>query len=333
MRQFSISTRLGLPSPVWPFVFAALVLFALAALFVVPFALPLGGPEPRAPSDLADENGAFATVDGVTLYYTHLPGDKGPVVLVHGFGGSTVTWNGTMTALAGAGYEVYAVDLAGYGLSEKGWTIDYRESAQAARVLGLMDELGIDQAALVGHSMGGRVVTLIALAHPECVSGLILAAPALAGQGDGGIPIPGWLLNVSVVRRWAQIALRQIGPDLVPDLLRDAAYDDAAITPDLVSGYQRALDTPGWDLALLGITRDGGTSALPRPLSALALPVLLVWGAEDTWVPALEGDALAAALPDTEYIVLEGTGHLPMHEAPEAFNTALLDFLARWVIG
>ncbi|WP_119072438.1 alpha/beta fold hydrolase [Aggregatilinea lenta] len=148
---FARSSLAALP---WPSILAVLVLLALAAVFGLPFVLPLGGPELHAAADLADANGMFATVDNTTLYYTHLPGSQGPVVLVHGFGGSTVTWTGTMAVLARAGYEVYAVDLAGYGLSEKGWDIDYRDSAQAARILGLIGSAW-DRAGRAGRAFDG----------------------------------------------------------------------------------------------------------------------------------------------------------------------------------
>jgi len=82
-----------------------------AALVVLPFALPLGGPETLDPAALADDNGLFVTVEGETLYAVHAAADGPAVVLVHGFGGSTVTWTETLPALAAAGYDAYALDL------------------------------------------------------------------------------------------------------------------------------------------------------------------------------------------------------------------------------
>ena len=116
-----------------------------------------------------------------------------------------------------------------------------------------------------------------------------------------------------------------VGVGVLEDLLRDAAANDSVLSPDLIAGYRRALRTPDWELALLAMLRD--TDRDPPPVSEVQVPTLIVWGAADTWVSPDEGAWLERAIPGAERIVLDGAGHLPMHERPEAFQAALLDFL------
>lgn len=309
----------------WGWWVIALFVFVL---LLVPYLLPLGGPPIVAPATLADDNGAFVEIDGETMYYVHARGgEHGAVLLIHGFGGSTVTWQQTVPALAAAGYDVYAVDLPGFGLSQKGWETDYRHSIQAQRVIGLMDRLGVDRAAVVGHSMGGSVAVHLALAAPERISRLVLVDAALFSSGSGRFSAPGFVLDVPVVRRWAQFGLRRSIDSLFTDLLYDAAYQDDAITPALEKAYKRALHTPGWDTGLLGILRDARANDLPAPVSTIRIPTLIMWGAEDTWVAPADGVRLEGLIAGAQRIEFPGVGHLPMHEAPEDFNAALLSFL------
>lgn len=300
---------------------------AAVGLTALPYGLPLGGPAMVHPSHLADANGAFVQVEGESLYYTHVPGPGEAVVLIHGFGGSTVTWEETGRALAAAGYDVYAVDLLGFGLSQKGWRHDLSHPAQARRVLGLMDALGIERAVIVGHSMGGNVAAHVALSAPERVSGLVLVSAAILGSSNGMQPVPPGLLSLPVVQRWAQIGLRALVVPMFDGLLFDAAALDVTIPPETVEGYRRALQTPEWDLGLLALTRDADRNGLPAPLSTLRVPTLILWGAEDRWVAPDNGVQLEALIAGAQRIEFAGVGHLPMHEVPEAFNTALLAFL------
>jgi pimeloyl-ACP methyl ester carboxylesterase len=309
----------------WPWVLLSAALLALFIVLALPYILPLGGPETIDPADLADPDGAFIEVEGARLYYTHTPGPGAAVVLIHGMGGSTVSWQSTVPALSTAGYDVYAVDLPGFGLSDKGWDADYSLETQAARVIGWLDALGVGQAHIVGHSMGGRVAAYLALAHPDRVASLTLVAGAVLGEH--GWSVPGWALDLPFARRWARIGLRRVVPEMFEDLLRDATYDDDVITPALLDAYRRPLHTPEWDLGLLGIVRDSGQNDLPAPVSAIRAPTLLLWGAHDTWVSPADGVQLERLIPGARRITFEGAGHLPMHEAPDAFNTALLDFL------
>lgn len=310
-----------------------LLLGAAIVVFALPYTLPLDNTVMQHPSEFADANGAFVRVSGEGLYYTHTPGSGEVVLLLHGFGGSTVTWIDTAPALAAAGYDVYAVDMLGFGLSDKGWQHDYSHPAQAARVIGLMDALGIDRAVIIGHSMGGNVAAHLALSYPERVSALVLVSAAIvdnsaAAHGGSFLPVPPGLLKLPFVRQWGQVLSREFIAPMFDDLLASAATDDSVIRPEIVEGYRRALRTPEWDLGLMGMTRDGDRNALPALLDTLDLPVLLLWGAADTWVPASNSVRLEALIPGAQRVEFAGVGHLPMHEAPDLFNAALLEFLA-----
>jgi pimeloyl-ACP methyl ester carboxylesterase len=312
----------------WRFWVAGVVGLIVFVLVALPFLLPLGGPKTVPPVALADPNGAFVEIDGKTLYYVHAPGSGEAVVLIHGFGGSTVTWASLIPALAAAGYDVYAIDLLGFGLSEKGWRYDYSHAAQARRVVQFMDARGIDRADIVGHSMGGDVAAYIALNHPERVNRLVLVSAAIL-VGDTRLAVPPFVLDVPFLRQWARLGMRHVLAPELEGLLLGASYDDAMITPEIEAGYQRALNTPDWDLGLLGIMRDMNRSTLPAPLGDIQAPTLILWGAEDTWVSPQDGVRLEQMIPDATRVEFARTGHLPMHEVPEAFNAELVTFLDR----
>lgn len=311
-------------APGWRFWLSTVVLLVVFALVVLPYLLPLSG-ETVPPETLIDPDGFFTTLDDGTLYAVHAPGDGLAVLLLHGFGGATVTWRETIPALAEAGCDVYALDMLGFGLSDKVFDADYSHAAQARRVLEWMDATGLERAALVGHSMGGDVAARIALSAPERVSHLVLVSAAVEGQGHHQYQVPGFVLDVPFLRRWARVGLRQAVPMYLDDILRDSVEDDSAVTPELIADYRRVLRTPDWDLALLGMLRAADED--PAPVAELNAPTLIVWGTADNIVPPEQGVWLEQTIPGAERETLDGAGHLLMHEQPEAFQAALLNFL------
>jgi pimeloyl-ACP methyl ester carboxylesterase len=306
----------------------------LAFVFLVlPFLLPLPGERGRPASELVPGTGRLLRVAGVQTYVEEAGPESGQaVILIHGFGGSTFSWRETIPALAAAGYRAVALDLKGFGLADKTLAADYSHAAQAEFVIAVMEALDVEQATLIGHSMGGNVAAHLALAQPERVEKLVLVDAAIVPGGDGGPPFSGasWLARFPPAQRWARLLLRTaVDEARFRSILNSAVYDPVFVDDALVSGYRRSVLVEDWDLALLGIVRDSRDNALPAAPGSLAMPVLLIWGEADTWVATAQGEWLAATISGAEYVTIDKAGHLPMEEQPELFNRILLDFLAR----
>jgi pimeloyl-ACP methyl ester carboxylesterase len=307
------------------------VAFVVAAAVVGPFLLPLPAGADRPATTFIRPYGRLAVLAGTPTYLEVSGPAAGPaVVLVHGFGGSTYSWRYTRPALAAAGYRVLALDLRGFGLSAKTFEGDHTHVAQARLVLAAMDAEGIDDAVLVGHSMGASVVAHAALLAPERARALVLVDAAIGAGADAerSSPAAGVILGIPPVQRLARIAIRTAFGGAAPALLRSAYADPAFPTDADVAAYGEAQQLPDWDLALLAITRDAQRNALPAPVAALGrVPVLVAWGARDPWIPLSRGEVLRDAIPGARWLLVPGAGHLPMEEGRDAFERGLLAFL------
>lgn len=303
----------------------------LAVLLIGPFFLPVSGARGTASAvDLAAENGSFVAVNGLTVY-TEQEGEGEPVIiLLHGYGASVYSWRGVMPALAEYG-TVVAYDRPAFGFTErplpaawKGKPSPYRDSAQPELLVGLLDELGIEQAILVGHSAGGRVAVLTALTYPERVSALVLVDPAVYGEMS-----PGWLQvlsGISQVDRLAPFLVRSIQNRGVEIIYR-AWHNPDLVTDDVVAAYKEPLKLASWDRALWEYSKVAGDASVQERLSELDLPVLVVTGDDDQVVPTDESVQAAADIPGAQLAVFPDCGHVPNEECPAAFLSAVQDFL------
>jgi pimeloyl-ACP methyl ester carboxylesterase len=316
----------------WPRRFAPIALVVLATLTIGPYLLPLPPNPDVSPEAFARPGGRFLTVDGTRTWIQESGPPAGPaVVFLHGFGGSTFSWRETLEPVGEAGFHAIALDLRGFGLSDKRIDADYGHRAQAWFVLAAMDELDLDAAVVVGHSMGGNVAAHMALEAPERVRGLVLVdaatGPDGAGGGPGG-PLLSAALHLPPVQRLARVVLRHTAtPERVSALLRSAYLDPAAVTPDVEAGYLVPQRLADWDLALIGIVRDGGGNALADRFSTIATPTLVIWGDQDPWIPPSAGEEIRDALTDARLAIVADSGHLPFEEQPQAFLAALLPYL------
>ncbi|HEY6119644.1 MAG TPA: alpha/beta fold hydrolase, partial [Pyrinomonadaceae bacterium] len=119
------------------------------------------------------EYSRFANLQGRRVHFQDVGKLDGvPLILIHGFASSTLVWSKVFLRLAAAGFRVIAVDLLGYGYSEKPRRAEYTIEAQAEMIVGLMSHLEIGEAIIVGSSYGGAVAATCALDYPERVTKL-----------------------------------------------------------------------------------------------------------------------------------------------------------------
>src|SRR5258706_10265342 len=121
------------------------------------------------------EHSWFTTIDGARIHYQEAGDEHAPpIMLIHGFISSTLIWDEVFLPLAQSGFRVIALDLPGYGYSDKPRHAEYTIESQARAVIGLMDRLGIEKAALVGASYGGAVAAPVSVDHPGTATPLVL---------------------------------------------------------------------------------------------------------------------------------------------------------------
>jgi pimeloyl-ACP methyl ester carboxylesterase len=305
------------------------VLLLFAGFIILPFAIPIreDGLDPR---QLAGPDGAFITLQGVTIYYETMGEPDAPTVLfVHGLYGSTASWRYNMSDIAAAGYRVIAYDRPGFGLSDKVVDFDYALANQVDLAVSLLAALGVEETAVVGHSAGAKVAVELARRQPERVTHLVLV-DALTTVG-GPPAFVGPLVELPPVWRWARIALQAyFTRENLEASLGNFYVDPSFLSQVDYDAYWRAFQTPGWDVALLALTRDSaGEQLREAELRQITTDTLLLWGEQDTVTPLAQGENLARLLPNSELVVIPQSGHQPFEERAEAFNAALLSFLGQ----
>jgi pimeloyl-ACP methyl ester carboxylesterase len=300
-------------------------LLALAALLAVAVLLVARGERQASPSGAwmkdAGVEPRFAEVDGLRVRYVRR-GAGSAVVLVHGIASSIYTWAAVIPALAES-HDVVALDLPGFG----GSAIPAELSGDAyPRILGrFLDALGLGPVALVGHSLGGAVASAFAAGQPDRVARLVLVDSAGFNLAPGDRP---WVLRMAgapgasavleklpVRRRLVRLALRQV------------FHDDGRVTPERVEEYLAPLARPGASRFLSRLLGQTGAMGLPEAIGRIRAPTLVVWCAEDEWVPLRDADRFVSAIPGARKAVIEGCGHLPQEERPQELLGLLNEFL------
>ncbi len=251
------------------------------------------------------------------------------VVCIHGLGGTKASFLTTIAALSGS-YRVIAMDLPGFGDSEKPLGAAYDAPYFAESVVGLLDQLAIKKAHLVGNSMGGRVAIEVGLLHPDRVRSLVLLAPALAWLRDRRWR---WLLRGPLPK----LGLVQPAPRVITEPPRPRTCSRR--TQGVDGGRDRRvpalLPDSAWSGRLLRIGASNiyldephGEEGLWTRMERLLPPSLFVWGEQDTLVPIGFEKHVERVLPQAEHLELD-CGHVPQMEKADATHEAMREFLGR----
>jgi pimeloyl-ACP methyl ester carboxylesterase len=268
----------------------------------------------KSPGDLVD-------LGGFRLHVRDTGSKTAPtLILLHGFGSSLQTWDG-WTARLERSYRIVRLDLPGAGLSDPDPTGDYTDARTHMLIFNLMDKLGIQKAAFVGNSLGGRVVWTFAATHPERVNKLVLISP-------DGFASPGFAYG----QKADVPALLSIMSYVLPKPLYrpniEAAYGDPKrLTEAVFDRYYDLTLAPGSRKSLLARMQQT-VLVDPRPiLPTITQPVLLLWGKKDALIPVANAQDYLKALPNATLTTFDNLGHVPHEEDAEVSIVPLLVFL------
>jgi pimeloyl-ACP methyl ester carboxylesterase len=302
----------------------------LAILVIAPLVVPIPRLQGTVPvEELAAPDSRFIELSGLTIHAKQAGDGRRLFLLLHGFGASLFSWREVMAPLAQQGM-VVAYDRPAFGLTERPlpgeWSGDspYSPEAQAELVRDLIDELGFEQAVLVGNSAGGTIALLAALEYPERVEGLVLVNPAVHLSEP-----PGWitpLLRTPQLRRLGPLLVRAIDP-LGPAMVKRAWHDSTLVTPEIIAGYELPLQADDWDQALWQLVVATGPLGLTERLDEVHQPVLVIASADDRFVPSEQNVQLAEELPNATLALLSDCGHVPQEECPDRFLEATTEFV------
>ena len=255
-----------------------------------------------------------ATIYGAKIRY--LEAGSGPVViLLHGLGADSSSWQSNITALAQK-YRVIAPDQIGFGKSDKPF-INYRVGTLVDFLNGLMKELKVDRAALVGNSLGGFTAAAFALAYPEKVDKLVLVDAAGYSVPKETDPRTFNVLNPSTregVKQVMSIVFYN------KQLFANDVAVDALYTKKMQAG-------DGYTVQMFIESILRGEDVLDGKLDKIKQPTLLVWGREDALTPLALGERFNKDIKGSQLFILDKCGHVPQMEKAAEFNTALLKFL------
>jgi 2-hydroxy-6-oxonona-2,4-dienedioate hydrolase/4,5:9,10-diseco-3-hydroxy-5,9,17-trioxoandrosta-1(10),2-diene-4-oate hydrolase len=260
-----------------------------------------------------------------TAMYVRDTGQGEPVLLLHGGGPGTSSegWR-TVQTLLGNHHAVYAPDFPGFGRSGPMPPPGGDPAAFAELALALMDALGLERVAVIGHSMGAQVATRMALAQPDRFSHLVVAAPGgrffgVPGVQPGIAAIGDFLADPTAARMRTVVELLNGRLDDLEQEVRNRM--ERVTSGDRLAQLQ----------AMMG-RRQGGGGATPEPMLAglkrLPMPTMLVWGARERFTPAEHAKLIHAALPDgTSFVEIAGAGHTMQHDSPEELAAIIASFL------
>lgn len=308
-----------------------IILTVLVLIVLIgPFLIPVPPLENTVPVEqLVDADSKFDNVNGINIHYKTYGRGEPTFILLHGFGASVFSWREVVEPLAQHG-TVIAYDRPAFGLTERPleWEGEspYGPQAQVDIVLGLMDELGVEKAILVGNSAGGTVSMQVALQHPERVEALILVDAAVYAGGGA----PSWsrpILKTPQMNHVGPLIARQLQAQGV-EFIKTAWHDPSKITQDIFDGYQKPLQIANWDKALWQLTVASEESGLVERLAEITMPTLVITGDDDRIVPTEQSLRLADELPNAELKVIAQSGHLPHEEKPVEFMQAVTEFLS-----
>lgn len=266
----------------------------------------------------------FIDIDGDRWHYESYPGTGETVVLLHGFASSTYTWKDIVPALQTAGHRVLALDMKGFGWSDKPAGADYSPKALMEGVNAWMDRLDLENVVFVGNSLGGALALMLTMDHPGRIGRLVLIDAA-------GYPIDKpFIIRVAALPVMRDVAGMFFSRWMVRHLLEEVFYDAGRVTPDRVDAYYDRMRTQGAlqaQMALSETLSDQSGAAYVARIPDIGIPTLIIWGAADPWIPLANGERFHREIAGSQLLIIPRCGHVPQEEVPDVTADAITAFI------
>ncbi len=282
--------------------------------------------------------GNFIKLRGADIYYTENKAKinddgsmKAPavnIILVHGLGGGAFTYRYNTGALADAGFNVYAIDLKGFGYSERALESDYSHAEQAEILLEFMEKKGIEKAIVAGHSMGGKIALIAYDKKPEKFDKIILIDSA-GLEGTVGLENSAPIYSGALPQAVVDILYYNLflNSQRFKSFLSSAFYDEGYFTEEVISYYLEPFKVKNTNLVYRHILKGNAPYDIKRVLESIDIPVLIIWGNNDQWINVEHAHAFNTYIKGSQLEIINGAGHVPMEEKAGVFNDIVIPFL------
>ena len=262
----------------------------------------------------------FMALNELRIHYRD-EGTGDAIVLVHGTGASLHTWDAWAQELSQT-HRVIRLDLPAYGLTGKDPKKRYSSKDYVDLIDAFLKELNVNQFHLAGNSLGGLVSWLYASYHPDKVQKLILIDPS-------GFPSKKSPMVISLAKTpGINMLIRYVTPKaFIKKNLKEVYYNPDLISTQILDRYYELTLAPGNRTAFIDrakIEREDYTDRL----GLITNPTLILWGAEDAWIPLKNAYRFEEKIATSTVVVMKETGHLPMEEKPAKSLAITLDFLS-----
>ena len=270
------------------------------------------------------------TEKGPVKMFVRDEGHGDPILLLHGFGANIFTWRYLFADLK-ENHRVIAVDMKGFGKSDKPYDQEYSAFDQAKLISKLIKKLKLKNLTLLGHSYGGGVAfaTFFKLRGEEnkAIKNLIILDGLAYKQ-----PIP-FFLKVIRMPFISHYGMAIVPPEVHTRASLAYSYQNKKrITDEAVSNYA----TPYYSLDSIYAARQTARQIIPKDIDTytklyptIKIPTLLIWCRHDRVVPLINGFKLNSTLPNSKLEIIGDCGHIPHEEAPTETANAILDFLKK----
>jgi pimeloyl-ACP methyl ester carboxylesterase len=282
--------------------------------------IPKGEILGKAPED------KFIMIDDVNYHYREYPGTGRDIFLLHGFASSTYTWEKVIPYLTGQGYHVWALDMKGFGWTDKPQDAKYDTVTLMQEVNKWMDVMGLKDVVFVGNSLGGAIAVLMTLEHPDKTDRLILIDSA-------GYPIKKPLvIRMAKMPFAGEITRLFFGRCVVESILKEVFFNDDMVTEEKIDAYFHRMSTENAVAAQTALARSFDCEALSsyiRRIPDIKNRTLIIWGENDEWIPMESGHKFRKDLSNSTLVILPECGHIPQEEKPEQTAKSIIDFIER----